>query len=86
MFITPWDANLLPDFVNDQGVKWWVDKELTRYARQKLGVDAAVWYVEETSGVRTRLLIDHGEILHNDTTYEGIAVHIDIVYLARKKD
>lgn len=82
--LTPWDAKLPPDFVNDKGVKWWADKDLTRYARQKLGGDATVWYIEETNGLHTRLLTEKGEIINDDQTYEGMACHIDILSIARK--
>ncbi len=86
MMICPWDDNIPPDFVNASGVKWWADKYETAYARSKLGFDAAVWYVEDTDGRHTRLLTELGKILHEDTTLEGMACHIDVLWMARKED
>lgn len=83
--LSPFDDQK-PDFVNDEGVKWWIDKHESHYARHKLGTDAAVWYVQETSGRRTRLLTENNEILHEDQALEGMACYIDILAIARKPE
>ena len=75
-----------PDFINEQGVKWWADKDETHYARHKLGTDAVVWYVEETDGRRTRLLTENNEILHECQTIDGMASYVDILAIARKPE
>ena len=33
MFDLPWDKT--PDYVNEIGVKWWLDKDTTDYANKK---------------------------------------------------
>ena len=53
-----------PDFVNEQGVKWWLDKSLTMYAVDK-GLQVQVFLVEEPNGYKTRLIIENGEPVKN---------------------
>lgn len=81
MFDLPWDKT--PDFVNEAGVKWWADRDITAYAREKLKSKAVVFYVEEPSGYRTRLLVENDQILNDDQTYEGMCCHIDMLWAAR---
>ncbi|RJQ30314.1 hypothetical protein C4565_00585 [Candidatus Parcubacteria bacterium] len=79
----PWEKT--PDHVNDKGVKWWVDKDTTRYAREKLGDNVVVWYTEEPNGRRTRLLTVGDEIEFETQQLEGMLFHIDMLNLVRKE-
>jgi hypothetical protein len=70
-----------PLFVSENGVKWWVDKNLTQYAAQKLG-KARVWIVEEKNGRMTRLLEREGQIVADAGGLEQMACFIDITAIA----
>ena len=48
-----------PDFINEEGVKWWVDKGLTEYANSgETPLKMGIWIVETTDGHMTRLAVD----------------------------
>ena len=70
-----------PTFVNEKGVKWWLDKNLTPYAAQKLG-KARVWIVQEKNGRMTRLLERDGQIVADSGGLEQMACLIDITSIA----
>ncbi len=77
----PWECK--PDFINELGVKWWLDKETTQYARRedRNGIKLRVicYVIEEVNGRRTRVLIDEErEIIEEDQTLEGIGSKIDV--------
>jgi alpha-glucosidase (family GH31 glycosyl hydrolase) len=69
-----------PDFTNEQGVKWWRDLSTTQYLRAK-GLQGAIFLVEDTEKVRTRVLIQNGEMVYEQQNLEQLAVHIDILAL-----
>lgn len=78
------DLSRPPDFVNEAGVKWWVDAALTRYAVNKLGEGHAVWAVEHPSGYKTRLLTHADSVKCEAPSIEGMAIKIDILAFAAK--
>ncbi len=80
MLVVPWDKE--PDFVNEQGTKWWKDHYLTEYAND---VDCTVWFVETCTGGRTRILVSHnGHALYDDTNLEGMCCHIDMLKIEKR--
>lgn len=87
--VTPfWEKND-PDFINDKGIKWWLDKDLTKYARNKPNCEQMIAYVvKEPSGELNRLLVENEEIIYGTQVLEDLCVHIDIESFARetKKD
>ena len=55
-----------PDSINEKGVKWWVDKDLTKYAREPNPQGTTlerttVFAVEEPNGHKTRLIVQQPE-------------------------
>lgn len=79
-----------PEFVNELGTKWWLDAHSTNYANQPdsngTALDVKVFYVEEASGRRTRVVVDHGEVIAEDQTLDGIGMKIDMFkFLKRAK-
>ena len=74
-----------PDFINPQGIKWWLDKTLSDYANKpnQFGICLENWkvfVVEEKNGNRTRLLVDDKhQIIDDNSSVEGIACKIDII-------
>ena len=75
-----------PDFVNKIGVKWWLDKETTKYSKSKGLDDVVVWYVEDTEQVRTRLIVQNNEPVEDCQSLEGILSKIDVLYLLKHMD
>jgi len=79
-----------PDFVNAEGVKWWRDKDVERYANNedqhgtRLCVEA--WIVERPDGYRTRLLIEGGKIIEEAQSLEAIGAKIDWLKCATRFD
>lgn len=72
-----------PDFVNELGVKWWLDEGTTGYARNPdhtgTVLDAACYLVEEPDGSRTRVLVVDGAAEFENPRMEDMAVHIDML-------
>ena len=73
-----------PDFVNDEGVKWWHESSLTRYAFSKGFVGVRVWTVERPDGHRTRLFTEGQDVLAEDQTLEGLGIKIDLLAFQRQ--
>jgi hypothetical protein len=74
-----------PDFVNAEGVKWWVDEVSTQYAQRKGLAGVSAWIVEEADGYVTRVLTKDGQALADSTSLEGIGLKIDILALSLPK-
>lgn len=75
-----------PDFVNDLGVKWWLDKSLTEYATREDGngiglSDITIWCVEKPNGYKTHIMTQGEEALYENQKLEDMAVHVDILKL-----
>lgn len=82
MFDLPWDKP--PEFVNENGFKWWQDAETTGYAQKKnhngKKLDAVCCFVEEPNGRRTRILVSkNGDVLEENQSLEGMACKIDVL-------
>jgi len=80
-----------PDFVNEKGVKWWLDKAISDYAQKAdqngIKVDATGFVIEMQNGFRSYVLLSKGgKILSDDQKLEAIYCKIDILKLAEKYD
>jgi hypothetical protein len=73
-----------PDFTNDDGVQWWREPTLTRYALSKGLADMKVWTVHKPDGHRTRLLTEGRNVLAEDQTLEGLGIKIDLLAFLRQ--
>lgn len=78
------DTDRLPDSVNEEGTKWWFDKNTTDYARRPNSNgttldDVMVFIVETKDGYRTRLLVEKGEIIWEGQKLEAACGAIDIM-------
>jgi len=82
--LNPWSNNTPPDFVNEDGVKWWLDKSTTWYATKKditgVSLNATCYFVETVAGTRTRVLVcnDTNKIIEEYQELEALAVAIDV--------
>lgn len=85
------DYNRDPDFVNDEGFKWWLCKSLTEWARKSQsrysGEDmpemnnVTVFMVEEPNTNRTYVIIHDGKPVYSSQQYEAVATHLDMMKL-----
>lgn len=71
-----------PVYVDDKGVKWWVDEYITQYCRQesKSGgyLKRFIAYVlQYPDGKLERVLICNDEIIAKSNTSEGIIAEVD---------
>lgn len=88
----PWDKE--PDFVNKDGIKWWIDKSLTQYAhRQDLkGIslpNVVAYFVKKPDkykGYLTRVLIDNDKQvpIYESQKLEDCAAYIDMLKLDKQ--
>jgi len=75
------------DFINEEGVKWWLDKSGTHYAQKPDALDRAlphvfVWYVEMPDGEKEYVLIEHEDPIYSSKKYEDIGAKIDMLKIA----
>lgn len=76
-----------PDFVDEiKNVKWWHEEDLTSYAKSKKLEGVSCWVVQHENGNFSRVVVRNKEVLHEDTTYEGIACFVDILWMASLPD
>jgi len=73
-----------PDFINEDGTKWWLDKSTTDWAKRKdshgTSLDMIVYLVEKADGYMTRLLLDsEGNLIDEQQNLEQLAVKIDML-------
>lgn len=73
-----------PYFVNEQGTRYWLEKELTEYAKSpdKDGICLPrhrAWIVQLKDGQYTRLLTEDTEPVYEGSSIEQIAVKIDLL-------
>ncbi len=91
----PWEQGETPYWINpENGILWYVDKETTRCCNRETlhnlpTLDAVVFYVCENKDGKInpldRILIDKvtNEVLHVDTSLEGMACKIDFLRLEK---
>ncbi len=75
-----------PHAVNEEGTKFWLDKDTTNYARLKGLKDVVVFIFESKDGYQARCITENGKWLDEDRTLEGIGVKIDLLAFARGTD
>lgn len=70
-----------PVFINDIGTSFWLDKDLTEYARSKELKGVKVFYIKDKVGYKTRVIIKGQEYIYENQRVEDIAIHLDIMSL-----
>ena|SRR5665213_301078 len=85
----PWDTKVPPSFVNPEGVKWWPDHDSTKWATREdvQGTtlsDVTAWFTLYPDGEKTRVLVINGQVEFASSRMEDIAVHIDILKVAKR--
>lgn len=77
-----------PDFVNEEGSKWWLEKYLTDWARKPdvfgTTLDMNAYIVESKDGYKSFVLIDKEGVVDHSQQSEAIAVKIDVLKLLKR--
>jgi len=78
-----------PDFVNEEGTKWWVDKIATQYATKKdsFGVQlpgVVCFRTELSDGYSSFVVVDGQKIVFTSQQTDAIGCHIDVMKMAKR--
>lgn len=75
-----------PDFINDDGVKWWKHDSITRWAHnensQGISLPNLYGFITETvAGIKSFVLVDYStnRVVYSSQLLEDVACHIDMV-------
>jgi hypothetical protein len=71
-----------PDFINDEGFKWWLHKDMTKHAKSK-GLPYMTWIVESPKGVKQFVTLSKGQVVHESQQLEAVGIWMDIQHAAR---
>jgi hypothetical protein len=71
--------NREPDFINEDGVKWWHQEGITKYAKFKNLPDIQGWWVELPSGVNHWVLTRNGQVIHDQGGIDALGMKIDLI-------
>lgn len=74
-----------PDATNAEGTSFWLDKDNTAYAKRIGLKNVQVLYLKDKSGCKTRVIVEKGRYVFENQRLEDIAVHLDIMKLAKGK-
>lgn len=72
-----------PDFINEEGVKWWKDDILNEKAKDINGV---TWLTQLPNGYKSRVLLINDEVDYEHPNLEAMAAHIDMIKLSENED
>lgn len=77
-----------PDFVNELGTKWWIEKDLTNYCKKEdqygTKLEATAFLVELVNGARSYVVVKNNQIIAESQSLETISIEIDVrKYLIR---
>jgi hypothetical protein len=74
-----------PDFINEQGSKFWLDKSSTNYAKTKKLKNIQVLLAENKKGDKTRIITENGKPIYDSQLLENIGMRIDLLAMLKKK-
>jgi len=79
-----------PDYVNEEGVKWWRFDYATKALRtnnSEIGIPlpkAAAWLVEFPDKAAAYVITEDDQVLHDGQTLEGLFAVIDMLRKSRE--
>jgi len=78
-----------PDFVNEKGTKWWLDKSTTQWAQREdqfgTSLEMVCYLVETSDGYMVRILLDkENHVVAENQNLEAMAVAIDMLKAAKR--
>lgn len=75
-----------PDAINKEGTKFWLDKDMTAYAKEKNLKNIKVFYMQNKHGEKTRAIIENNEYIYDSQLLESIAVKIDMLAMIKENN
>lgn len=70
-----------PDFVNEQGSKWWKHKGLNDWAAEKNLSNVTCWLVEAISGQKEYVILKGKDYEYASASMEHALAHLDFMFL-----
>ena len=70
-----------PDFVNEQGTKWWLDEISTDYAKSKELDIVTIFFAKNIKGEAEYMIFEGEKPVYNTTSREDVGIKIDIMAL-----
>lgn len=74
-----------PFHINEIGVKFWIDRGSTNYAKHKGLKGVVVFLTEHPDGFRTRLITQNQKPIYDSLKMEDIGVYIDMMKMAESQ-
>ena len=78
-----------PDFVNEEGTKWWKERYLTDWAQNpdmfNTTLPMVAYTIETKEGYRSFVLIDAEGIVDSSQSSEAIACKIDVLKFIKRE-
>ncbi len=75
---------ILPNHIDEQGNKFYIDKISTDYAKSKRLSDVYGLFIKKPNGYISRCIVDYNEIVFESTSLEEIGTYIDMIALSKK--
>lgn len=75
-----------PDFVNEEGTKWWRENGVLDRHAKRVGEDYSVWIAENVDGLAEYLIFKGQELIYAHHLFENIAVELDVYQLLEEKE
>ncbi|MDD5650451.1 MAG: hypothetical protein PHF86_08565 [Candidatus Nanoarchaeia archaeon] len=78
-----WWENQEPDFINEKGIKWWIDYNTIKYCKL---LNKYIIYVVKDNDYITRVIVDNEkkEIIFESQQLDAIACFCDVLKLYEK--
>lgn len=75
-----------PDFINDEGNKWWLQKitwgSSRNLAERLKALNITWWYVELADGSKEHVVLKEQQIIKTDKNLESLGVFLDMCPIA----
>ena len=88
----PWENDVKPYFVNEEGFEWYLDNETNSWIRRDLangvkGIKNIVCFFVRKGDTLTRILIgENQKVIYEHTNWESMLAYIDILKVANDID
>lgn len=87
----PWENDVKPDFINEEGFEWYQDKETNDYIRKDSSwssgpkglTDVFCFFVKKGDQIERVLVDDKQNILKSHTNWEALCAFVDMLKLSK---
>ena len=83
----PWDTDQKPDYITPMGIKLWLDRDTTKYARVT-GHPATtqIFFALEPDGTKVRVVVVAGKPVYANQSLEAVSIHLDLIKFLEDTD